>query len=255
VVNWDQRGSGKTYGKNGPGTPNMTLERMAEDAVEVVEYALEQLKRPKLVLVGHSWGAVLGFSAVQRRPDLFYAFVGTGQPVNWTLSLEDRERWARGQAEAQGVAATIQALDATAALPASDMKRVMASNKFRMSPADIQYLASQRDFIGSPPFPTKGNVADWLAGEDFTGPKLWPTIVTFDARTQFPSIPVPFFVIEGRDDHMISFDAAKEYVDEVRAPIKAFIAIDGGHFACFTDPTEFIDALSRCVAPLINDRE
>lgn len=252
VVNWDQRGSGRTYGKNGPATPDMTVARMAEDAVEVAEYALEQLKEAKLVLVGHSWGALLGFSAVQRRPDLFYAFVGTGQPVNWTLSLEDRERWARGQAEAQGDAATIKELDATAALPVSDMKRVNASSKYRMSPADMQYLASERDFIGSPPFPTKGDVADWLAGQDFTGPKLWPAILSFDAREQFPSVPVPFFVIEGRDDHMISFEAAREYVGHVRAPIKAFIPIDGGHFACFTDSGEFIEALLRCVAPLIN---
>src|SRR5271154_6730567 len=58
VVNWDQRGSGKTYGKNGPATPGMTVERMAEDAVEVADYALKKLRKPKLVLVGQSWGAL-----------------------------------------------------------------------------------------------------------------------------------------------------------------------------------------------------
>lgn len=247
VVNWDQRGSGKTYGKNGPATPDMTVGRMAEDGVEVAKYALGKLAKPKLILVGHSWGAVLGLSVVQRNPDLFYAFVGTGQPVNWTLSLEDREHWARSQAAAKGDEATINALDATAALPVGDMKRIMASSKYRMSPSDVQYLAIQRKFIGSPPFPTKGDVADWLAGEDFTGTKLWPTIVSFDARTQFPSVPISFYVIEGRDDHTVSFEAAKDYVEQVRAPIKAFIPIDGGHFACFTDPDEFISALRRYV--------
>jgi pimeloyl-ACP methyl ester carboxylesterase len=212
------------------------------------------LKKPKLVLVGHSWGALLGFYAVAQRPDLFYAFVGTGQPVNWMLTIEDRERWAREQAAAEHDTAAIQTLDATAALPVSDMKRVMASNKWRLSPSDVQYLTVERDFIGPPPFPTKGNAADWLAGGDFTGPRLWPTIVSFDARKQFPKIPIPFFVIEGRDDHMVSFAAAKGYVEQVRAPIKAFIPIDGGHFACFTDPSQFIGALRRCVMPLIATR-
>ena len=28
VISWDQRGSGKTYGKNGPSTPDMTMDRM-----------------------------------------------------------------------------------------------------------------------------------------------------------------------------------------------------------------------------------
>jgi pimeloyl-ACP methyl ester carboxylesterase len=251
VINWDQRGSGKTYGKNGSATPDVTVERMAEDAIEVAEYALTRLTKSKLILVGHSWGSVLGLFVVQRRPDLFYAFVGTGQPVNWALTVEDRERWARKQATAEGDAQAIKTLDHTAALPVSDMKRVMASSKWRMSPSDKQYLTIQRNFIGSAPFPTKGDVADWLAGGDFTGPKLWPTIVSFDARKQFPKIPIPFFVIEGRDDHMVSFEAAREYVEQVRAPMKAFIPIDGGHFACFTDPDEFIGALLTYIAPLI----
>jgi pimeloyl-ACP methyl ester carboxylesterase len=251
VVNWDQRGSGKTYGKNGPATPGMTVERMAEDAVEVADYALKKLRKPKLVLVGQSWGALLGFYAVAQRPELFYAFVATGQPVNWMLTIEDRERWAREQAAAAHDTVAIHTLDATAALPASDMKRVMASNKWRWLPSDVQYLTIERDFIGPPPFPTKGEVADWLAGGDFTGPKLWPTIVSFDARKQFPQIPIPFFVIQGRDDHTVSFAAAKDYVEQVRAPVKAFIPIDGGHFACFTDPSQFIGALRQSVMPLI----
>jgi pimeloyl-ACP methyl ester carboxylesterase len=254
VLNWDQRGSGKTYGENGPATPGMTVERMADDAVEVAQYALKKLKKPKLILLGHSWGALLGLYAVAQRPDLFYAFVGTGQPVNWTLTIEDRERWARKQAVAEHDTAAIQALDSIAALPVSDMNRVMASNKWRWSSSDAQYLTIERDFIGPAPFPTEGNVANWLAGQDFTGPKLWPTIVNFDARKQFPKIPIPFFVIEGRDDHAVSFEAAKTYVKQVRAPIKAFIPIDGGHFACFTNAGQFTAAVRRCIMPLMKTR-
>jgi hypothetical protein len=51
---------------------------------------------------------------------------------------------------------------------------------------------------------------------------------------------------------MVSFEAAKEYVEQVRAPIKAFVPIDGGHFACFTDPNQFIAALQTRVMPLID---
>jgi pimeloyl-ACP methyl ester carboxylesterase len=252
VVNWDQRGSGKTYGKNGPTTPGMTVERMAKDAVEVAEYVLNKLGKQKLILVGHSWGALLGFYAVAQHPGLFHAFVGTGQPVNWTLTLKDRERWARQQATTNHDTASIEVLNATAELPVSDMKRVMASDKWRFSPSDLHYLTVESDFVGSPPFPTKGDVADWLAGADFTNAKLWPTIVSFDARKQFPKIPIPFFVVEGRDDHMVSFAAAQDYVEWVRAPSKAFLPIDGGHFACFTNPTQFLHVLRQSVMPLID---
>ena len=60
-------------------------------------------------------------------------------------------------------------------------------------------------------------------------------------------MPIPFFVIEGRDDHVVSVRAGRAYVAEVRAPIKAFVLIDGGHFALFTDPDQFVAALRRYV--------
>src|SRR6185312_13026720 len=71
VVNWDQRGSGRTYGKNGPqtpglSTPEMALERVSQDAREVAEYACSRLARKKLILVGQSWGAELGLHVVKR---------------------------------------------------------------------------------------------------------------------------------------------------------------------------------------------
>jgi pimeloyl-ACP methyl ester carboxylesterase len=250
VVNWDQRGAGKTYGRNGPTTPDMTIERMAQDAIEVTEHACKRLGKTKVVLVGHSWGALLGLHAVKLRPDLFYAFVGAGQPVSWELSLKGQEAWARQQATAANDQATLKTLGETAALPATDWRRMMAGNKYRMSPADLDYLAIQKAFIGQPPYPTKGDVADWIAGGALAMAKLGPPIFGFDARALGLDIPVPYFVIEGRDDHVVSVEAARTYLAEVRAPAKAFVLIDGGHFALFTDPDQFVAALLRYVRPL-----
>jgi pimeloyl-ACP methyl ester carboxylesterase len=251
VVNWDQRGSGKTFGKNGTLTPDITLDRMAKDAIAVADYARQRLGKKKVILVGQSWGAILGLAVLQRRADLFYAFVGTGQPVNWVLSIEDRERWARAQATAAGDTVALKTLDEAVTLPATDDKRLAASNKWRMSASDFEYLKSvQGKFVGPSLSPAKGDAADWAAGAEFSGPKLWRVITSFDARKLSLDMPIPFFVIQGRDDHVASFDAAKSYVDSIRAPAKAFVPIDGGHFACFTDPDQFVGALRKYVLPL-----
>src|ERR1700704_4497029 len=82
LVEWDQRGAGKTFGKSGPLSAGVTIERMALDGVEVAEFVREKLGKPKIVLVGLSWGSILGVHMVKARPDLFYAYVGTGQIVN-----------------------------------------------------------------------------------------------------------------------------------------------------------------------------
>ena len=57
------------------------------------------------------------------------------------------------------------------------------------------------------------------------------------------------FVIQGRQDHVTSFDAARNWVAHLRAPAKGFIPIDGGHFACFTDARAFVAALKTQVLP------
>lgn len=111
VVNWDQRGSGKTYGRNGASTPGMTVEQMAQDAIHVAEHACRRLNKSRVILVGHSWGSILGLHVVKRRPDLFHAFAGTGQPVSWSLSLQATERWARKNATARRDAETLKMLD------------------------------------------------------------------------------------------------------------------------------------------------
>jgi pimeloyl-ACP methyl ester carboxylesterase len=151
VVNWDQRGSGKTYGKNGASTPGMTMERMTQDAIEITEYACKWLSRSKLILIGHSWGAMLGLHVIKRRPELFYAFVGTGQPVSWTLSLLNTEHWARKNATAERDEEALKTLNEAASLPVDDMRRITASAKWRMSPSDKEYPKIQAAFTGQPP--------------------------------------------------------------------------------------------------------
>jgi pimeloyl-ACP methyl ester carboxylesterase len=242
VVNWDQRGSGNTLLRNGTSTPGMTLRRMSLDAVEVANYARRRLHKRRIILVCQSFGCILGIDAVRIQPSAFSAYVGTGQPVNWKLSLAAREEFARAQMRAAHDTVALEALNAATSLPPTDFKRLRASNKWRWSPSDLHYLQLQRKLISDPR--PSANVVAWMKGGDFTGSKLWPAITAFDAR-RMTDFHVPIYVIQGREDHIVSFGAAKAWVESLHAPAKAFVAIDGGHFACFTDPGAFIAALER----------
>jgi proline iminopeptidase len=248
VVNWDQRGSGKTYERYGPATPNMTGEQLVLDTLDVAEYARRRLGKTRVILVGQSWGCVLGTQAALRRSAPFAAYVGTGQPVNWVVALDDRERFARSQMEAAHDEAALAALDAAQKLSPSDAKRLSATNTWRWTASDRAYLDGQRAYIRGQTGAPKADVDAWMAGGDFSGPRLWPAITAYDARTML-DFQVPMFVIQGRDDHIASFAAAQSWMESVRAPAKRFVPIDGGHFACFTDAREFVGALNQYVRP------
>jgi len=85
IVQWDQRGAGRTYLKN-PNSPPVP-ERVELDGIELAQYLCAYLTKKKILLLGHSWGSHLGVEMVQRRPELFAAYVGTGQVGSWRASV------------------------------------------------------------------------------------------------------------------------------------------------------------------------
>lgn len=102
-----------------------------------------------------------------------------------------------------------------------------------MGPDDQQFLARESAFIGPKPWPTKGDVADWIGGYLYTSEVLVPKIVGKDPMdTVGFDVPLPFIVIQGKDDHVTPTDVAREYLGKVKAPAKAFVEIAGGHFSC-----------------------
>ncbi len=249
VVHWDQRGAGKTYGRNPPAPEDMSLERSVQDAIEVAEHVRRVLGKDKIVLAGQSWGSIVGWRTIQARPDLFHAYVGTAQAVSWARSMEGREAAARAAAEAAGDEAALAAMDAAQALALDDPRRLAPLRReWIMPPSDLAFIERQRAYVGDPPF--EGDVADWVDGFSFSAQALWADTVGFDAYASGLDVAVPVVVIQGREDHITPPDAARRLVEDLRAPSKAFVLIPGGHFACYTHAEAFAGALEEHVLPL-----
>ena len=95
LVQWDQRGAGRTYGRNAP--PELTpaylksnplsIEQMTADGIALTKYLLQHLNKPKIILFGTSWGSVLGVNMALEKPELFYAYIGHSQVVNFAAAL------------------------------------------------------------------------------------------------------------------------------------------------------------------------
>ena len=247
VVNWDQRGAGKTFGRNGLATPGMTPDRFVEDVCEVAAHVCARLGQKKVILVGQSFGTLLGVQAIKLRPDLFHAYVGTAQVVSIRETILDLARYARGQATAAGDQTTLQALDKAETL--SGLARLgalrRASSKWAMAAADQPYVKMLDDFRAH------GDAADWIAGGRFSGSTIGMATPVMDMRTLGLDMPVPFFIFQGREDHITGAAPARAYAADIRAPAKGYVALDGGHYACFTSTDQFLGALRSYVLPLV----
>ena len=112
VVQWDQRGAGRSYGQLGNQTPDVNLDRIVADGIEVAEHLRRTLGKKKIILLGHSWGSMVGVAMVQRRPDLFAAYVGTGQASSWAEVVNTQFDLLLARARKSGDEATVKRLEA-----------------------------------------------------------------------------------------------------------------------------------------------
>jgi pimeloyl-ACP methyl ester carboxylesterase len=254
IAIWDQRGSGKTYGRSGGDhTPGMELEQFIADTIEVADALRQRYGKSKIALMGHSWGAALGLYAAQRRPDLFSVFVGTGQPVSNALAVPADERHARAVLTAKGNKEGLKKLDAVADLPATDNKRRFAARSFLFGDEDKTFLAREEAFAPDP-LKATGDAAGWAHGFQFTSDVFVPKILGHETVDIVGyDIRVPFVVIQGRDDWICPTEVARDYVAKVKAPAKAFAEVRGGHFACYTDQPQVLAALREHALKFCHD--
>jgi len=254
VVQWDQRGAGRTFGKSGPlVAPTITIEQLTEDGIELTEWLCESLGKDKVILIGHSWGSILGIFMVKARPDLFYAFVGTGQvadpATNYAVAYEKLVR----KAESLGDERALRELEEVGPPPYADGRGYAVQRKWAnlFEGADL-FLSSTLGLALTAPGSTLGDVNDWLDGQGVSAERLVPQTSALDPATLRGEFAVPVFVIQGAEDFTTPTSLAEAFVDSIRAPGKAFVPIEGGgHFAVFMKSAEFLRELVARVLPLV----
>jgi pimeloyl-ACP methyl ester carboxylesterase len=258
VVQWDQRGAGRTLGKNGSSlAPTITIDRMAQDGVELADHLRKSLRKEKILLVGHSWGSILGVFMAKARPDLFYAFVGTGQVAdpakNYAVAYDELLKKAKALEEDRA----IRELQEVGPPPYSDGRGYGVQRKWSnlFEGADL-FISSMFGLAITGPGYTLRDINDWLDGQVLSAERLVPQTSALESSALGGDFAVPVFVIQGAEDFTTPTSLANAFVSSIRAPRKAFVPIEGGgHFAVFMKSDAFLKELVSRVLPLVNEKQ
>lgn len=253
VVQWDQRGGGRTYGLYGAATPEMTLDRMIEDGAEVANYARRRLGQKKLVLLGHSWGSALGVYLLRRHPELFCAFVGTGQVVQPSDLSARYYTFTLARLSADHEKAAVAELRRLGPPPYRNVGHEQTVRKWLnhyLADADKRFLlASTGVALRNARYSLKDFRELQEAHLSFSLPVLNRTYDAISLNALGYDMPVPFFIIDGRSDRLTPPDLTVSYFRNIRAPEKAMFLIEGGHFAFMSSSDEFLRILLQRVRP------
>lgn len=83
IACWEQRGCGRTFYRN-KGGGNLTIEQLLADTDEVIDYLRERFGQEKIIIIGQSWGTVLGMDYINIHPEKVAAYIGVGQVTNFS---------------------------------------------------------------------------------------------------------------------------------------------------------------------------
>lgn len=250
IVDWDQRNSGKTWTHDAKDDP-LTAELLRNDILEVVKYVLDYTGKEKLTLLGNSWGTLYGCDFALDHPEYVECIISTSQVVDAAVSdaaIRDLYlEWSEGDPEFHELA---EKFDPN--LNYSDENNQIyfkLSEKYTLDghipvdenpEGDVNMVTAMffnpyysiGDHIGTFRQMIAKNGAsmymEFMYGECYKSFSL-------KDRTEYE---MPIYIIEGNMDYVALHTVAKDYYDQIFAPDKDFIYIDGGHNATFMHSEE-----------------
>jgi len=263
VVQWDQRGAGKTYARNDRELQRrtMTVSRMQQDALEVVNYLRTRLKRDKIVVVGVSWGSVLGVWLAHEHPDVVAAYVGVGQFVNAKqneqMAYDDALAVARTQHRADAIS-DLESLrpypSATLDLRKGSIAQTWEARLLGPPPDRPQFIDVPRllsTLLTAPEYSIR-DVYGFTRAQIFSLETLIPEVRNLDLTAFGTDFRVPVLLFQGRHDPYVRPALVEKYADAITAPAHELVWFeDAGHFPFFEDQQLFTDNLVTRVLPLV----
>jgi len=245
VVHWDQRGAGRTFEKNGDtGSGPMSIERMVADGLEVAEFLCARLGRDKILLVAHSWGSIMGVHMIRRRPDLFSAYVGTGQVVDMRRTEEMKYTTLLERARDSGNRAALDELAAIGPPPHAGLEtmRILLRWTEELARGDGDPVRPRPPV--RPTNMTKED-ADWLMrGFAFSTQRLYREIMVIDLPALGLDFAVPVFFFQGVEDLSAPIQPVADYCEAIRAPHKGLVRFENcHHFVVMNRPDDFLAEL------------
>ena len=249
VIGWDQRGCGRTYFRNidtDPDNTTATFEQALTDLDELVDYACERFGQDKVIIMGHSYGTILGGQYAATHPDKVARYVGVGQVVNLEKSDVYSYEDALVKAEDAGddtsaMVAAYEKVQQTGALEDLMALRGLVSVYHPVEKPDHTTLYS----VMSPYFGCDdmrwflrqlGDTNKYYALNE----QLFDYTFAAD-MSEYTEYQVPVTLITAWSDWICPADSVKDYFDSITAPEKNIYIMNGcGHYPQYSDPEEFV---------------
>lgn len=252
VVNWDQPGSGKSY--YAEKTQNITADTYIQDGHALTEYLKKRFSKEKIYLIGESWGSALGIFLVDKYPQSYHAFIGTGQMIDFAETERMDYAKAIEIAENNGDADLVKQLEANgeppyygmdvtwkSALYLNYLNEYMAKNPGVRNPG----YNTLRD-IGSSEYGLLDKI-NFFRGIINTFNDVYQQLYDIDLRKDYTRLEVPVYFFLGRHDVNAPTVLVEEYERVLDAPDKGIVWFEhSAHSPWINEKDRFVEEVVSC---------
>ena len=246
VVNWDQRNACKTFVANKSKAALIAESGSISDYVTDIDAVISYLHTvynfSKIILVGFSWGTVIGASYARMRPEKVACYVGISQVVNYREGLKYSCNCIKSLAKdnAQDSAQIDKIL---AVLPEiREMNQRLTNQLKTFNKLGIKYISKDgkqfpvKEFRKTPFLSFKEKWAMTASTyKRYTG--SFQTLMTYDLRNDL-HFEVPVMFIGGDEDFTSPNQLIQDCFNDIKAPDKQNILMPRATHACFFDQPE-----------------
>ena len=221
----------------------------------------ERFDEQKIYLVGHSWGTVIGVPAVQARPDLYHAYVGSAQMVDVLETDQMIYEMVMDHSRQTGDTKFVRTLEAQGEPPYLGKSPIQPYSTL----FGREYSLYEYPNIKSEEYRRDGDILllmlkqpeyGWLdrlyylLGLMNTFNLVYPQLQDMDYRLDATQFDIPVYLILGRHDLNNPYQIPEEYFNLVEAPKKQLVFFeDSGHGTIWEEPQKFHELMINTILP------
>lgn len=257
IVCWEQRGCGRTYYQNRD-NGELTTERLVTDMEELVDYLCERFEKDKIVIMGQSWGTVLGMEYISKNPQKVAAYIGIGQVIDFKQGKIYAAQTAMQKSSDKDAVLLenyIQSFQKTECMDELNVKEleqmILLSLKYLKGNGELSSMKQMFLAVTSPEFSWK-DLKWFLAASDSENiincQKELVEYMYFDFNAENITNEhyVPICFIQGENDWITPTDMVRSYYDTLSTSSKEFVVIDNaGHTPFLDNPEQFCDEVRQ----------
>lgn len=257
IVCWEQRGCGRTYYQNN-NNEELTIDRLITDMDELVNYLCERFNKDKVIIMGQSWGTVLGMEYLNEHPEKVVSYIGIGQVTDFKRGKIYAAQTAiqrSSDKDALLLDSYIQSFQKADCIDKLNVKEleqmILLSLKYLKGSGELSSIKQMLLAVTSPEF--SWNDLKWFLStsnsENIMNCQkelVEYMYFTFNVEKMSYEYSVPICFIQGENDWITPTDMVKSYYDAISASSKEFVVIDNaGHTPFLDNPEQFCDEVRR----------